>query len=75
MAIKRAALFCREDDKELTAEKLATMQEYAEAHNMVITQTFCSEAEALNDVSEYDCVLCCGDILMLPLAGIEIINL
>ncbi len=68
-------MFCKEPDVAEAAEKLEAMHTYAQKHDMVITESFTSEAEVLNAGEEYDVLLCCNETLLLPLSDIEIINI
>lgn len=72
--VRRAALFCKSTDEKDSAYKLQMMQNYANSNNMVITQSFDNETDMANEFREFDAVLCCGEQIMLPIAGIEVID-
>ncbi len=73
--ITRAALFIRSKDDEAESARLNKMIEYAANNGFVVTQAFHSEQEFLACREDFDVILCCGDTIMLPIAGIEIINI
>ena len=72
--VKRAALFCKSTDEKDSAYKLQMMQSYANNNNMVITMSFSNETDMANEFGEYDVILSCGEQILLPIAGIEIID-
>lgn len=61
-------------DEKDSAYKLQMMQNYANNNTMVITMSFRSETEMAGYVGEFDVILCCGEQILLPIAGIEIID-
>ena len=67
--IKRAALFCRDEDKELSAYKLEQLLAYAEANGMVVTVNFSDEQEAIASEQEYDVILHYNERVQIPFAG------
>ena len=73
--IARAALFLRSKNDESEASRLNKMIDYAANNGFVVTQTFHSEEEFLACREDFDIILCCGDSIMLPIAGIEILNI
>lgn len=73
-AIVRAALFSRSDNESVNIDKLYRMQQYCVANGYTITRTFYGEADILNCREDFDVIVCCGEQILLPLAGIRIIN-
>ncbi len=70
----RAAIFCKDLNDDLAAQKLDAMYLYCKGRNWVITETFCSETAVLNARSDFDILLCCNETVLLPLSDIRIIN-
>ena len=73
-AIVRVALFSRSDNESVNIDKLYRMQQYCVANGYTITRTFYSESDILNCREDFDVIVCCGEQILLPLAGIRIIN-
>lgn len=74
-SIVRAALFSRADSESINIDKLYKMQQYCVANEYTITRTFYSEADILNCREDFDVIICSGEQILLPLAGIRIINI
>ena len=74
-SIVRAALFSRSDNESINIDKLYRMQQYCVANGYTITRTFYSEADILNCREDFDVIVCCGEQILLPLAGIRIENI
>ena len=74
-SIVRAALFSRSDSESINIDKLYKMQQYCVANEYTITRTFYSETDILNCREDFDVIICSGEQILLPLAGIRIINI
>ena len=74
-SIIRAALFSRSDNESINIDKLYRMQQYCVANEYTITRTFYSEADILNCREDFDVIVCSGEQILLPLAGIRIENI
>ena len=74
-SIVRAALFSRSDNESINIDKLYRMQQYCVANEYTITRTFYSEADILNCREDFDVIVCSGEQILLPLAGIRIENI
>jgi len=70
---RRCAFFLKASDEAEEAMKLKVLHDYADANNLLVTVTLRSEQEFLESKEAFDLIVT-TDIIMLPIAGVEIVR-